>query len=69
MSIEMTELDKPERKRTYVFPGGETITLEKVTHFLCRESGTHRLKTDDGLYHIVPTGWIHIILDMEDWTL
>ena len=69
MAIEMTELKPPERKRVYHFPGGETVTLEKVTHFLARESGTHRLKTSDGKSHIVPIGWLHIELDVDDWTV
>ena len=67
--MEMTELNPPERSRTYTFPQGESVTLKDVTHFLARESGTHRLKTKDGRLHIVPTGWIHIEIDAEEWSL
>lgn len=67
--MELTELNPPERSRTYTFPGGETVRLENVTHFLARESGTHRLKTGDGRLHIVPTGWLHIEIDTDSWTL
>lgn len=65
----MTELKAMERRRTYSFPGGEKVTLENVTHFLCRSTGTHRLRTADGLLHIVPVGWLHIELDVDDFTV
>ena len=67
--MELTELNPPERSRTYTFPGGETVRLENVTHFLARESGTHRLKTSDGRLHIVPKGWLHIELEADRWTV
>ena len=70
MSIEeFTPLTPPEKKRTYHFPNGESFSLYNVTHFLARPSGTHRLKTGEGLLHVVPTGWLHIEIDVEDWTL
>lgn len=58
--MDMTEINPPERKRTYHFPNGEVVELTDVTHFLCRESGTHRLKTKDGKFWIVPSGWLSI---------
>lgn len=67
--MELTELTPPEHSRTYTFPGGETVRLTNVTHFLARESGTHRLKTGDGRLHIVPAGWLHIEIEAEGWTL
>lgn len=69
MEPELVELKPAERSRTYFFPGGERVHVENVTHFLCRSSGTHRLKTADGKFHIVPTGWLHIELDMDAFTL
>jgi len=69
MTIELMQLDSPERRRTYFFPGGETVTLENVTHFLARESGTHRLRTADGKFHIIPPGWFHVELDMDGFTV
>jgi len=67
--LELTKLEKPETKRTYTFPGGEKVVIDNVTHFLARESGTHRLKTANGRLHVVPTGWVHIEIDASDFSL
>jgi hypothetical protein len=64
----MIELSPAEATRTYRFPGGETVVLKDVTHFLNRPTN-HRLKTADGKLHIVPTGWIHVEIDAKEWTL
>lgn len=67
---EMVKLDgNGETRRVYHFPGGNLVELANVTHFLARESGTHRLKTADNKLHIVPPGWIHIEIETADWTL
>lgn len=66
---ELVPLNPPERKRTYHFPNAEKVVLENVTHLLVRPSGTHRLMTADGRKWIVPTGWLAVELDMDDWTL
>lgn len=67
--MELTQLDHTETSRTYTFPGGEKIVLKDVTHFLARDSGTHRLKTHDGRLHIVPAGWLHIEIEASAFTL
>lgn len=67
--LDMKALEKTEVTRTYTFPGGETVVLKSVTHFLARESGTHRLRTGDGKLHIVPTGWLHIEIEAEGFSL
>lgn len=67
--LEMPMLTEPEVTRIYTFPGGETVKLANVTHFLARSSGTHRLKTADGRLHIVPVGWIHIEIEAKDFSL
>jgi len=67
--IELNELKPSEKSRTYTFPGGELVRLENVTHFLARDSGTHRLKTADGKLHIVPVGWLHIEIEAESFTV
>lgn len=67
--MEMQELKPAERSRLYTFQGGERVRLENVTHFVARESGTHRLKTQDGKLHIVPPGWLHVEIDADGWTL
>ena len=66
---ELTKLDTPERSRTYRFPDGETVTINSVTHFLERDSGTHRLKTASGRLWIVPKGWLAIEIDADGWSL
>ena len=57
-----------ESKRTYHFPKGETVTLEKVTELIVSESGNHRIKTADNKLHIIPTGWLHIEINEKEWT-
>jgi hypothetical protein len=69
MSVELTQLTPPEKSRVYTFPGGELVRLEHVTHFLARESGTHRLQTGDGKLHIVPVGWLHIEIEAGAFTV
>lgn len=61
------ELSPAEIERKYVFPSGEVV-LHKVKRIAVSESGTHRLETADGAKHIVPTGWIHIELEVDQWT-
>ena len=66
---EPTIFNPPEKVRTYYFPNNETVVLKDVTELVVRSSGTHRLKTSDGKSHIIPTGWIHIELDISGWTV
>ncbi len=66
--LELKALEKTEASRTYTFPSG-VVTLKGVTHFLARESGTHRLRTSDGKLHIVPVGWMHIEIEAEAFSL
>ena len=67
--LDIKALEKTESKRTYYFPGGETVVLTNVTHFLARESGTHRMKTGDGKLHIVAAGWLRIEIEAEGFSL
>lgn len=67
------KLTPPERSRKYIFPNGE-IVFQDVTAVAVSPSGTHRLELG-GLGQvgaarkaIVPTGWIGIVLDVDDWT-
>lgn len=69
----MIEKEKPiklkEKQRIYFFPSNNKVVLNKVTELIVRESGTHRIKTEDKKLHVIPTGWIHIEIDEEDWTV
>lgn len=58
-----------EHSRVYVFPGGDRVVLKDVTQITVRGSGTHRVQTKDGLFHIIACGWIHIELDLpKGWS-
>jgi hypothetical protein len=67
-AINWTELDPPERKRTYYFPGGEFVTFENVMRVEVRESGKHRIQTGAGRKAFVCPGWLWMEIDVDDWT-
>lgn len=60
-----------ENQRTYIFPGGETITIPQVRKLLVSTSGNHRLTTEDGRLHIIASGWLAITIedDSKEWTV
>lgn len=65
---EDTKIDiSSEGSRTYIFPGSDRVFLLSPLELIVRKSGTHRIKTGDGKLHIIPTGWIHIEINSEDW--
>ncbi len=68
-TINPIKLNEPELERVYTFPGGHIVALKTVTHFLARPSGTHRLRTSDGMLHIIPPGWIHIAITAKKFSL
>ena len=57
-----------EMWREYTFPGGEKVKIENVVRVSISESGTHRLETKTGRKHIVPAGWVHIEIEVDEWT-
>lgn len=65
---EFTELSPMERSRKYTFASG-VVELKNVKRLAVSASGTHRLETEDGAKHIIQTGWLHIEIDTDDWTL
>jgi hypothetical protein len=67
-ALVLQELFPMEKSRTYHFRRG-SVTLNNVTHFLARSSGTHRLQTKDGKLHIISKGWLHIEIDAESFTV
>jgi hypothetical protein len=64
-----TKFNPPEKERIYHFPNNEKVVLKGVTELVVRPSGTHRIRTADGKAHIIPIGWLHVELDIEDWTV
>lgn len=58
--------DVNERKRTYVFPNGQVI-IENVTQVAISNT-THRVENAEGMKFIIPSGWIAIVLDMDEWS-
>lgn len=68
MPINWTELNPPEKSRTYTFPTGLKITYENVARIEIRESGKHRLETADGRKAFICPGWIAIDIDTPEWT-
>jgi hypothetical protein len=64
--MEFTKVES--QNRTYIFPKGEKVHLKNVHSIHVSKSGTHRINTEDGKKHIVPTGWIHIEFDAKKWT-
>jgi len=67
--INWTELNPPERSRTYVYPEGEgNLTYENVVRLEVRASGTHRLETADGKKVFVRPGWKAVEIDTDEWT-
>ena len=61
-------LTVPERRRTYHFPGGESVTFEDVTKIEVRDSGKHRIETADGRKAFVCPGWLWLEIDTPEWT-
>lgn len=67
--IKWTELNPPERKRTYRYLGGEELVIENVARIEVRESGKHRIETVTGEKYFVAPGWLWIKIDVEAWTV
>ncbi len=66
-SIKWTELNPPERRRTYHF-SGYSVTFENVLKIEVRESGKHRIETADGRKAFVATGWFCLEIDVDEWS-
>lgn len=66
--INWTELNPPERKRVYHFPGGQKVEFENVVRIEIRDSGKHRIETADGRKAIINVGWLWLKIDTSEWT-
>ena len=67
MKLEWTEIGG-EESRTYRFPDGSTVKVDKVARVCVRPSGTHRLETQDGRKFIVREGWNAIEIVAKEWS-
>ena len=66
--VNWTQLQPPERSRTYRFPGGDRITFANVVKVEVRPSGMHRLETADGKKAFVRPTWLSMEIDADAWT-
>ena len=80
--IKWTELNPPERKRTYVYESGLQVEFTNVKRIEIRDSGKHRIEADSvavlmpsgenyfasGGKGFVAPGWVALILDVDEWT-
>jgi hypothetical protein len=48
-----------EIRRTYVFPCGAKVTIEKPTYLHVSENG-HRIYDEAGISHYIPKTWVHL---------
>ena len=71
-----TKLNEPipldEKQRTYHYPEGHSVTVERPVELILRESGDHRLKCEDGLLYVIRCGWYYLEIDKDknrDWTV
>jgi hypothetical protein len=54
-----------EEYRTYVFPGGDEVTIQRPLK-LSVSAGGHRLFDEGGISHYIPKGWIHLHWKAKD---
>jgi hypothetical protein len=59
--VTVETMSEPEKSRTYVFPGGEKVTINGVIQINTRPDG-HAMLSADGRKHEVPSGWIHLVI-------
>lgn len=63
----MKIMEVQEKSREYYFPNGDMLVFKNVSEVIASTT-THRLKTKDGLKHILPNNWICITIDSpKDW--
>lgn len=46
--------------RTYTFPSGDSVTIERPVRLHVSESGGHRIVDASNHGHYIPPKWIHI---------
>jgi len=61
---------RSERKRTYQFPKGDTVTIDYPKELIVRPSGTHRIIDRENHLHVISAGWLHIdIISTKGWVV
>jgi hypothetical protein len=66
--IKWTELNPPEKSRTYHFANGDKVTFSNVVRIEVRESGTHRIETANGSKAFVRPEWLWLEIDTPEWS-
>ena len=66
MKPEFIKVEK--QNRVYTFPNGAQIEIKNVISINVSKNGTHRINTEDGKKHIIPSGWVHIEFDADEWS-
>lgn len=61
------EISTPEKKRVYLFPGGDKVELENVTKVAVSAHGNHMVFSGDTVT-IVPPRWIALSYPLESST-
>ena len=55
-----------EINRVYTFKDEQSIIVPKVRNIEISASGNHRLITADHRLHIIPKGWLHIVINSKN---
>lgn len=66
-NLNFREIEPVENRRVYVFPGNHRVIVENTCRIAVMDSGIHRLETTTGQKHIIPAGWLQVIIDAKEW--
>jgi hypothetical protein len=55
-----------EESRTYVFPGGDKVTINEPLQLHVAASGSARVLDAAGVSHYVPSGFIHLYWKVKE---
>jgi hypothetical protein len=56
---EFTDISS-EEFREYLFPDGSIVKIYHPLWVAVSKSGGHRILSEDGISHYIPSGWIHL---------
>ncbi len=63
--VEFTSI-KSEIWRSYEFPSGYIVNIQKPQWLYVNKSGSHRLVDGEGISHYIPTGWLHLYWEVKE---